>query len=572
MDDTETVSPASVAGAPSNLAAHFERMARRQPDALAVACPIGRDAEGKTRYRALSFRELDQLSSDVARGLHAAGVARGMRTALLVPPSVELFALAYALFKLGAVAVLIDPGIGRQHLKRCLDEAGPATFIGSSKAQAASVLLGWARRTIGLRVTVGRRLFWLGTTFDRVQTTGHEDRPMVSADTRSDEVAAILYTSGSTGPPKGAVYRHGNFVAQLGALAAMFDIRPGEIDLPTFPLFALFDPALGASAVLPDMDFTRPGEVNPENILEPIRRFAITSMFGSPALLDRVGRYGVEHEIALPSLRRVLSAGAPVAPAVLARFHQCLGPGAEIHTPYGATEALPVSSVSSTTILGETRVKTEAGAGVCVGHAAPDVDIRIIAIDDSAIASLKDARLLPVWEVGEIIVRGPVVTREYAERPRDTALAKIHDDLDPQGIWHRMGDLGYVDATGRLWFVGRKAHRVVTSRGTLYTIPCEAVFNTHPAVRRTALVGVKRGGDIEPILVVELEPGARNAGRGDLADELRAIGARHHHTRAIQVVLYHPAFPVDVRHNAKIFRERLALWAADQLGASQAAS
>jgi acyl-CoA synthetase (AMP-forming)/AMP-acid ligase II len=233
-----------------------------------------------------------------------------------------------------------------------------------------------------------------------------------------------------------------------------------------------------------------------------------------------------------------------------------------IHTPYGATEALPVATISSDEILGETAAHTAQGAGTCVGRPAPGMEVRILRISDAPIENWDDSLIVAPGEIGEIVVRGAVASRGYFGRPDLTALAKIADPSG--GFWHRMGDVGYFDHQGRLWFCGRKSQRVVTADRTLFTIPCEGVFNAHPAVFRTALVGVARGGTVEPVLCVEREPGVQ-VDDATLRHELLALGARHPHTADIRTILFHPAFPVDIRHNAKIFREQLAVWAAERL-------
>jgi acyl-CoA synthetase (AMP-forming)/AMP-acid ligase II len=590
-----------------NVALHLPAAAQSRPHALAVVCPAGRTKIGRKAYTHFTCRQLDQESDRIAHGLHVVGVRRGMRTVLMVPPSLEFFALTFALFKLGAVLVLIDPGMGIRHLGRCLGEAEPEAFIGVRKAHAARKLLGWAKRSVRITVGVGSRLF-CRHTLDEVRRTRNPSpdpspkrggkNPLILSPPRfgegsgegflppvtANETAAILFTSGSTGVAKGAVYTHGIFAAQVEALRRLYDIRPGEIDLATFPLFALFAPALGMTAIVPDMDATRPARVHPPNIIESIQDWGVTNMFGSPALLNAVSRWGVEQGITLPSLKRVISAGAPVPAAVIERMAKMLRPDAEVFTPYGATECLPVSSIGGREILGETRHKTDAGAGVCVGRPVPGVEVAIIPITDNPIPTWDESLRLPPNQVGEITVTGPFVTRRYHARPAQTALSKIAgpppptvsriagkpaplDGGVPQPvIWHRMGDVGYLDDRGRLWFCGRKAHRVTTAAGTLFTTPVEAVFNTHSAVYRTALVGVGPAGNQTPVLCVELEASARGTDRQTLTHGLLEIGSKHEHTRAITTILYHPAFPVDVRHNAKIFREKLAAWAARRTG------
>ena len=349
----------------------------------------------------------------------------------------------------------------------------------------------------------------------------------------------------------------------MEALRRVYGIAPGERDLPTFPLFALFAPALGMTAVIPEMDFTRPGSVNPRRIIAAIHDHGVTTMFGSPALIDRVGRYGAAHGVKLPTLKRVISAGAPVPAQVLERFTSLLASGVEVFTPYGATEALPVCSIGSSEILGETRAITEAGGGVCIGRPVEGVRLEVVEVSDGPLPYWHEELKLPAGKIGEIVVQGPQVTRGYYGRPEADRLAKIADPASG-GFFHRMGDLGGVDEEGRVWFCGRKSHRVETADGPLYTIPCEAVFNTHPQVRRTALVGVGERGAQQPVLCVELEKGAR-ADEAQLRQELLTLGSGHIHTQGIDTILFHPAFPVDIRHNAKIFREKLARWAAGKV-------
>ncbi|MBK5276586.1 MAG: AMP-binding protein [Desulfuromonadales bacterium] len=538
-----------------NISNPLTEMARLQPDTAAIIFP----QEG----RSLTFRELDLESNRIARGLLRLGIRRGMRTALLVPPSPELFAITFALFKAGAVPVFIDPGIGARNMKGCLAEAEPEAFIGIPKAHLARKLLGWGRGSVRILVTVGGSRFWGGSTLAEVRADEIGDLPFTTEATRRDETAAILFTSGSTGPPKGAVYSHGTFEAQVNILRELYDIRPGEIDLPTFPLFALFAPALGMTAIIPHMDFTRPGTVNPQRIIDPALAYSATTMFGSPALLNRVGRYGEQKGVKLPNLKRVISAGAPVPASVLERFTALLPDGAEIFTPYGATEALPVCSIGSREILGETGRLTGEGRGVCIGRPVDSIILAIIPISEEPIEMWNDDLELPPWEVGEITVWGPQVSLSYLNRPDATRLAKIPT---PEGdIWHRMGDVGYRDSSGRVWFCGRKSHRVVTSKSTLYTIPVEGIFNAHLAVFRTALVGIGRKGSQRPVLCVELEKKCAKAEQDLIRDELLEMGSSYPHTKLVKDILFHSAFPVDIRHNAKIFREKLAAWAEKNL-------
>lgn len=543
-----------------NVAAHLHDIAARQPDTPAIVWATNRDSTGRADYAQVTFGELDRETDCFAHGLVRAGVTRGMRVIVMVRPSREFFVLTFALYKVGAVPVLIDPGMGKQRMVQCLREVDAQAFIGIPLAHMLRVLNRRAFRTCHIRVTVGRRLVGGGLTLEDLRADPWQ--PFDIVPTGPDDPAAIIFTTGSTGVPKGVLYQHGMFDAQVRILREHFEIRPGEIDLPTFPLFALFDPALGMTAVLPEMDPTRPAFVDPTKIIGAIRDQNVTHMFGSPALLDRVGRYGEQHGIKLPTLRRVISAGAPVPPATLERFAKMLEPEAKIHTPYGATEALPIASIDHHEILKDTAARTSQGAGTCVGRPVLGAVARVMRIDEEPVEHWTEGLAVPAGEVGEIVVKGPMVTRRYCTVEGTNRVAKIREGHD---VWHRMGDVGYLDGDGRLWFCGRKAHRVITPDGTMFTEPCEAIFNAHPRVFRSALVGVGTRPNQVPVICVELQPGDDRSKLNELTAELLALAARHAHTKPIRQILYHPGFPVDIRHNAKIFREKLAPWAEERL-------
>ncbi|MGH7201561.1 MAG: AMP-binding protein, partial [Planctomycetaceae bacterium] len=305
-----------------NIASRLRDTAAAYPFQRGVVMPIGRDAGGRRTYSHLTFRQLDRESDRLARGLRAMGVEPGMKLVLMVRPSLEFVALTFAVFKAGAVVVLIDPGMGRKEIFRCLEEVEPDGFLAVPLVHFLRVLHRRRFRAARFNVAVDVRVAFGTVTYQSL--LGEEWTPWDIAATRATDPAAIIFTSGSTGPPKGVLYEHGMFDAQVDLLRERYGIRPGEIDLPGFPLFALFNSAMAVTTVIPDMDPTRPADVDPEMIVELVNDQGVTQAFGSPALWNRVGRHCESHGVTLPSLRRVLSAGAPVPLHVFERMSLAL--------------------------------------------------------------------------------------------------------------------------------------------------------------------------------------------------------------------------------------------------------
>jgi len=542
----------------TNISLGLQQMAEISPHKRAVVYPDGRDKNNRVLYSQITFSQLDTLSDSLAFGLESIGITRGTRTILMITPGMDFFITMFAMFKVGAVPVVVDPGMGIDRMLQCLEQGRPKAFIGIEKAHLLRTLKPKYFKTVKFWVTVGKRWCWGGHTLSELMS-GREE--FQKAHTTWDETAAIVFTTGSTGPAKGVVYTHGNFDAQIRQIQDHFKIEPDEIDLPTFPLFALFDPVLGMTAVIPDMDPTKPATVNPVKIIEAIENHGVTNMFASPALLNRVGKYGKENKIKLPSLRRVVSAGAPVSPANIEQFSTMLSKGTQIHTPYGATEAVPIISIGSHEILSETKRLSEQGFGMCIGRPIGNTTIKLIHINDHPITQMRDSLVVPENQVGEITVQADLVTQQYFNNRESDLLAKIPDANGT--FWHRMGDLGWLDSKGRIWFCGRKNHRVDTAKQTLFTIPVEAIFNNHEKVFRSALTGV--GPKINQIPVIFIEPTTKIADEPVFIQELLALGKSNPLTESIVHIFIEKAFPVDIRHNLKIFREKLAIKAKNKL-------
>ncbi|MFF4445405.1 fatty acid CoA ligase family protein [Streptomyces sp. NPDC001502] len=573
-----------------SVAGWLERNARAFPGKPAVIHPDGR---GSGSYATLTYGELQESVEELARGFRRAGITRGTRTVLMAPPGPELFALCFALFRVGAVPVVVDPGMGVRRMLHCYRAVGAEAFIGPPLAQLVRVL---GRRTFaGVRVpvTLGRCRLGRGHTLAALRATPATGKHAVAdaaAPAGGDDLLMIGFTTGSTGPAKGVEYTHRMALSMARQIEAVHGRTRDDVSLVTLPFYGVLDLVYGSTLVLAPLAPARVAQADPALLVDALERFRVTTMFASPALLRNLAGHltgAARGRHPLPDLHCVVSGGAPVPDAVVAALRSVLDEKARIHVTYGATEVLPITSIEAAEILGDDEADTRreggataagtaagaaAGEGTCVGRPVPGTRVAIAPVTDGPLARFDSETGLPAGRVGEILVHGDSVSRRYHRAPRSDAAHKATEER-PDGeaprIWHRTGDLGHLDAEGRLWFCGRSAQRVRTSHRDLHTVRCEGVFNAHPLVRRTALVGIGPAGAQRPVICVETETGADGAALDegawtDLVAELRTMAEEHAPTSGLQEFLRHPGFPVDIRHNAKIGREELARWAERQ--------
>ncbi len=544
-----------------NIISCFERFAETQPDKPALIFFSPPEKGWKT----VTYQQLADSIQCFTAGLLDSGVTSGMTAALLTPPSVDFFTLAFSLLKVGIVPIILDPAIGLKKVGECLTEAKPDIFIGNSLTHALRIIFGWGSDTVKHNLTIEKvKSRTLRPDMKRVEGSKVESLITDHSLLITDSPAAIIYTSGSTGIPKGVLFTHENLSAQLDMLVETFHIAPDEIDLPAFPLYALIDILLGVTSVIPDISFPIPGKTDPARVIQAIQRFNVTNMFASPVVLDILAKFK-QHTLAgtravgvqrLSSLKRVITAGAPATIQLQEDFRKLLNNETDLFGVYGATEVLPIAKVESREIF-EMKEKSAKGAGICLGRPVSGVKVRIIRISESAIQRWEDALEVEPYIVGEITVQGGAVTESYIARDEANRLSKIqHED----GVIHRMGDVGYFDEQGRLWYCGRKSHSVVTNDDVLFTEQIEGIFNVHPLVYRTALVGV----DKEPVLWVELKAGMR-VNKDKIKSELIELAKEHPQASKIKVFLFMKKFPTDVRHNSKIIREELTVLAEKRL-------
>ncbi|MEU5809420.1 AMP-binding protein [Streptomyces sp. NPDC047718] len=656
-----------------SLAGLLERNARAHPDKPAVihpqpaarrmpgsgpAGPAGPAAPVRPpAYGTLTYGELQRAVEQLAAGFTRAGITKGTKTVLMAPPGPELFALVFALFRIGAVPVVVDPGMGVRRMLHCYRTVGAEAFIGPPLAHLVRLL---GRRTFaGIRVpvTLGRHRLGRARTLTAVRALGADSArrggtaPVAAG---SDDLLMIGFTTGSTGPAKGVEYTHRMALSIARQIEAVHGRTSEDTSLVTLPFYGVLDLVYGSTLVLAPLAPARVAQADPALVVDALERFAVTTMFASPALLRTLADHltaAAPGRHPLPALRCVVGGGAPVPDTTVAALRRVLDADARIHVTYGATEVLPITSIEAAELLGTapaaagapasngagtatdtgpgagagTAARAAEGAGTCVGRPVPGTRVAILPVTDGPLPRLAAGARLPAGRVGEIAVHGESVSpryhrspdadrrhkvldeheHEHEHKPEDAAAAATGGDAPSHRTWHRTGDLGYLDDEGRLWFCGRAAQRVRAEHRDLHTVRCEGVFNAHPLVRRTALVGVTdtatapgttadsgwgtgtgtgsgsgrgrgrgggggdkgvRGGQ-RPVVCVETEGDLGPEAWHRLVGELRALACAHAPTTGLELAefLRHPGFPVDIRHNAKIGREELARWAERRL-------
>jgi acyl-coenzyme A synthetase/AMP-(fatty) acid ligase len=490
---------------------------------------------GRGRHRSVSFAALERASARAAGLLHAAGLRAGDGVLVLLPMSVDLYVALLAVFRLGMVALILDPSAGRPHIERCCALYPPQALIAGARAHVLR-LFSPALRRIRVKISVGLPVPG-AVSWARTERT--PPIPTVSS-CDSATPALLTFTSGSTGQPKAAVRSHGFLLAQHRALQQSLQCVPGEVHLTTLPVFVLAALASGATSLLPDADLRRPDAVRPARLANQIRTYTPARLSTSPALLERLADYCGSRGVTFSSLRTLFTGGGPVFPRLSAKLHR-IAPRAEIVAVYGSTEAEPIALCTQGALDNGDREAMGRGAGLLAGAPVPSIRLRIFPDRwGTPIGPYTDAEweasCLPPGQPGEIVVSGDHVLSGYLHGRGDNETKVVVGTTH----WHRTGDAGYLDRQGRLWLLGRCAARIDDARGHLYPLGVETIALRYPGVRRAAFVGY-RGRR-----VLVLEPTPRSP-RPDLVSLAQRLASAH-----VDEVLWDNAIPVDARHNAKI--------------------
>lgn len=546
-----------------NLAETVREVAAKYPERIAVIEPDGFAADGKRKYKHFTYAQLTKDAESLAPGLRELGINEGTRIVCMTPPSYEACVVGLALQRVGAFTLWIDPSVGYLNVAERLSRIKPEAFVGIPAAFFGRTVFGWGTRFSKKSIVING--FFPGAkTLASLYRNAPEkpEKPNVSP----DAPCTVLYTTGSTGPAKPALYLHRNYVNVYRISHKSWRFDPGNnppVDMAVFPAFFFIAISAGGTMVVPPIKFPgeTPAKAKPKALLEVINDCGVQSCFASPVLLENMARYAVENGIKTPTLTRVIGGGSPIFASVKRALLEMMGKDGQVFANYGATEALPSAEMGAQEALEETFPLTDKGAGICVGRPFEGVEVRIVRIVDGIINSIEETERLAVGEIGEIIVRSKHISPMYYLDDESTRKNKVSDT---NGQWHRLGDSGYIDDKGRVWTCGRVGQRVKSKDGDVFPLLAEPIFDSHPQVHRSGLVGIAMNGSIEPVICVQLKPG-HSGTQKDIRKQLLELATQYSATSIVKHVLFTEKLPVDPRHNSKIERPALAKWAAKKL-------
>ena len=546
-----------------NLFHHLADAAQRAPDRVAVYAPSKGVDPPATRHGSFTFGTLLRDAAKVAGGLRALGVGRGDRVVLMVPVSLELYTVVAALFRLGAIPVLMDPWMGVARMAECVRRTDAAAFVGIPLAHA---LMSWRPGLRQLtRVLVGGAS-WLGGHRLDAMLAGAAD-PAPPADMGAGDPALITFTGGSTGRPKGLLRSHAVLDAQHRGTVGCMGVADGDVHMQAFPNMVLSNIAAGATSVIPCYRQGHVAEADGAALARQARRFGVTGICGPPALLARLADHCIDRNAPLSQVRRIVVGGSAVGFGILARLERATRPGAAV-VLYGSSEAEPLATLRGGRDFRRARRALREGGGLCVGRPPGGLDLEIIAIpphdgplrvDEEELRRMQ----LPPGRVGELLVRGEHVSQGYYRDPEADAAVKVR--TGPDRVWHRLGDMGYLDPAGRIALVGRINDAVEAGGRTVHPLTVEPVIDALPFVARAGIVGLDERGTRR--LVVGYEPRTTAAGPEDRGHrQARIRGACQRAGVEVDRVIPLSRVPVDARHNGKIDHDRLAVLCRRRLG------
>ncbi len=528
----------------ANIALRLKDWSEKTPHSVAVNHPVKKD--GKFLYDSYTFSELEQRANNIAHFFKSYGITKNSKVLTFVKPTKDFSAIVFALFKLGATPIFIDPGMGKKNLLQAIEQISPEFMVAEPIVHLISFLYSKKFKSIKVSFNIGSLEFGKIKSLKNIQ----ENETSILEKLKPEDQAAILFTSGGTDIPKGVEYTHSIFNAQTDILKRMFQLTPQDIDMPGFPLFSLFTIAMGMKSSIPFMNPSKPASANPKDLVQNIKDQKATFVAGSPAIWVSVADYCLENSITLDTVKYLVMFGAPVNIELHKKFAKVLTNGTT-YTPYGATECLPVSNTSGREILSMFNDNFQT-KGTFIGKTIDENSLKIIATTDKAL-SWDEIEELPINTIGEIIVHGPTTTKQYVGMEMKTKEAKIQDT--GMRTWHRMGDLGFIDENGNLWFCGRKSHRIKTENNNFKSsIPNELPYQQVSGVNKVAIIPNPNNVN-KAAVVVERNQKVKNS---TLKNDLILVTKKIQQDDFITEFYECKKLPVDIRHNIKIDRLKLS--------------
>ncbi|MBD67134.1 MAG: hypothetical protein CME62_18180 [Halobacteriovoraceae bacterium] len=518
-----------------NVSEFITQQADKLPHKKAIGFP--KKMRSGFDYQFYTFIELEQRINALAYKLTELGVKPQDKVLFFIKPNLDFCAITFALFRVGAIPVFIDPGMKKKYFFRCLKELNPEVLIGIPKALMMSQLFFPYFKSIKLKIASTEKSF-LGKPLLENLKISTQSYPPYHA--KNHELAAILYTSGGTGKPKGVEYTHDIFISQTQMLQKEFSLTSDDCDIPGFPLFSFFTLSMGMTSVIPHMDAAKPAQANPKYLYQNIKDNKASFVAGSPAIWSLLAEYCYKYNLTLPSVKYMVMFGAPVDKKIHEYFAKIL-PHGTTFTPYGATECLPVANISGKELLSGLFEKTKEGAGICIGKPLAGVEVAVVKMNEEKVVELDSS-------IGEIIVHSPNVTRAYYQDKESTEASKL---IYKDKLWHRMGDMGYFDQEKKLWFCGRLKHAFEFQGHKVYPVQIEQILNQHPKIQRCALVYSHKLK--QPCLFIVVTKNVQL-----LKAEVFSFIKEKQLDYLVKNIRFVSALPVDTRHNIKIDRIKLA--------------